>query len=88
MYAPLESQSNFGILRYYNQILLCFVSGDGQGDACEDDFDQDKISDLRDVCPEHSGITATNFTQYQVIKLDPKGTSQVDPQWEVLNKVL
>jgi len=57
----------------------------GQGDACRNDFDKDNHTDLRDACPENKFIYATNFTEYQTIKLDPEGTSQVDPHWMILD---
>eukprot|EP00794_Sanderia_malayensis_P010173 gene10173-11214_t len=55
----------------------------GQGDACKNDFDQDNVTDLIDACPENNKIYTTNFTRYQTIKLDPEGTSQVDPTWTI-----
>jgi len=39
------------------------------------------------VCPEDPGIYATNFKDYFHVMLDPIGSSQVDPEWEVLNDV-
>lgn len=61
--------------------------GNGIGDRCDPDFDQDGDA-ITDVCPENPNIQNTNFTEYDHIMLDPKGTSQVDPEWEVLNEVL
>ena len=59
----------------------------GQGDACKNDFDKDNVTDLLDACPENSQIITTNFTRYQTIKLDPEGTSQVDPHWKIRDEV-
>lgn len=59
----------------------------GVGDVCEDDFDNDAVMDLVDVCPESAEVTLTDFRAYQTVILDPEGDAQIDPNWVVLNQV-
>ena len=63
------------------------VSGNGVGDVCETDFDNDTIVDTIDVCPENAEVTQTDFREYQTVVLDPEGDAQIDPNWVVLNQV-
>lgn len=66
--------------------LFVFID-DGVGDVCESDFDQDKVIDRIDICPENAEITLTDFRAYQTVVLDPEGDAQIDPNWIVLNQV-
>jgi syndecan 4 len=65
-----------------------FQPGNGIGDVCEDDFDNDAVVDPLDVCPESAEVTLTDFRAYQTVVLDPEGDAQIDPNWVVLNQVL
>lgn len=62
-------------------------AGDGIGNVCENDFDNDTFSDVVDVCPENAEVTLTDFRTYQTVVLDPEGDAQIDPNWVVLNQV-
>jgi len=69
-------------------LSLCLsVPGDGVGDVCETDFDNDSVMDLYDACPESAEVTLTDFRAYQTVILDPEGDAQIDPNWVVLNQV-
>ncbi|MGH0179828.1 UNVERIFIED_CONTAM: hypothetical protein FKN15_002675 [Acipenser sinensis] len=58
----------------------------GVGDVCENDFDNDTVMDVYDVCPESAEVTLTDFRAYQTVVLDPEGDAQIDPNWVVLNQ--
>ncbi len=64
-----------------------WFTGDGIGNVCENDFDNDTFSDIIDVCPENAEVTLTDFRTYQTVVLDPEGDAQIDPNWVVLNQV-
>ena len=68
--------------------LASLCAGNGVGDVCEDDFDNDAVVDPLDVCPESAEVTLTDFRAYQTVVLDPEGDAQIDPNWVVLNQVL
>lgn len=73
------------------KVTICFdllVTGDGVGNLCENDFDNDTIIDSIDVCPENAEVTLTDFRAYQTVVLDPEGDAQIDPNWVVLDQVL
>ena len=39
-----------------------------------------------DNCPNNSRVAITDFNNFKTIALDPHGTSQSDPKWELRNK--
>lgn len=55
------------------------------GDVCDTDFDGDGAEDWRDNCPRNGQIRRSDFSNFSRVALDPEGTSQLDPEWEVLN---
>lgn len=75
------------LLHHKSAFTSLMHSGDGVGDICESDFDQDTVIDRIDVCPENAEITLTDFRAYQTVVLDPEGDAQIDPNWVVLNQV-
>ncbi len=64
--------------------LLSQFSGDGVGDACQDDQDGDGVADGDDVCPLNGRVTITDFTKFQLIDLQNSGGNI---QWVILNQV-
>ncbi|XP_017368963.1 thrombospondin-3 isoform X5 [Cebus imitator] len=78
----LPSGSGQGLREYPASLR----AGNGVGDVCEDDFDNDAVVDPLDVCPESAEVTLTDFRAYQTVVLDPEGDAQIDPNWVVLNQ--
>lgn len=89
--APNPDQIDSNRMFWLNLINLYFiylflVLDDGIGDLCEEDFDVDSIPNYLDNCPNNSKIQSTDFRTYQMVALDPSGSSQMDPNWIILNK--
>jgi len=80
----LYGHSLIGIFFLY---VYSLFAGNGIGDVCEDDYDDDKIIDYSDVCPENNQIHSTDFRTFFTVVLDPIGDSQIDPEWIILNDV-
>jgi hypothetical protein len=74
-----------GLIKFLMATFLKFnhFLGDGVGDACYDDNDNDKVGNLIDICPNNSRVWATDFRKYDTIALDPYGKTQEDPIWEI-----
>lgn len=64
---------------------MCFFVGDGVGDICQKDFDNDNTINSEDACPFDSKIQQTDFRNYEMVNLDPVGISQHDPEWIIKN---
>ena len=64
----------------------CLISsGNGIGDACENDKDGDGTPDNMDVCPEDPSIQKTDFSDFMEVMLEKSRT--VHPVWKVSNNV-
>lgn len=66
-----------------------FPSGDGVGNACEDDTDGDGVPDVMDVCPMNADIQKTDFRDSMPVLLspDPNGYTNRNPVWRINNNV-
>nr|XP_032519767.1 cartilage oligomeric matrix protein [Danaus plexippus plexippus] len=62
------------------------ANGDGVGNVCDNDFDGDNITNALDNCPNNSRIFRTDFRKYMTVRLDPEGTSQQDPRWQLAHE--
>lgn len=60
--------------------------GNGVGDVCENDKDGDGVIDIEDVCPENALISSTDFRKLDLVRLDPHGIAQLDPNWVVRHR--
>lgn len=70
------------------ECLVLFCLGNGVGDVCEDDFDNDVVVDFLDVCFESVEVIFIDFRVYQIVVLDFEGDVQIDLNWVVFNQVL
>ena len=62
-------------------------TGDGRGDACQDDWDNDGVPDSLDICPSNGDIFKTDFTHFSAIDLNPSPQSKIDPVWMIYDNV-
>ena len=65
--------------------LSYFVSVDGTGDVCENDFDGDGVVDAEDACPNNKEIKKANFNNYKTVKLSDNQASGSEKyaEWKV-----
>ena len=75
---------NWGVKGLTN---MYFLTGDGRGDPCQDDYDGDGTPDDQDVCPLNSLIHRTDFRRFQQVALSPNEGYPVLPKWMVDQKV-
>ncbi|XP_060555809.1 uncharacterized protein LOC132716530 [Ruditapes philippinarum] len=67
---------------YYSNVGQDDIDGNGVGDDCETDADGDTVIDKNDTCPHNPAISATSFSNYFTVDLDPS-VSAGEPYWEV-----
>lgn len=63
--------------------MFSHVSGGPAGDACMEDYDNDTIINRYDNCPNNSLVWTTDFRNHEMIPLDPEGSAQIDPIWQI-----
>ena len=84
---PQPLYSCFLMLKNYISINF-FASGDGRGDACEDDWDNDGVPDTKDICPSNSDVSKTDFSDFMPVSLNPNSQQyQVKPRWMIYGNV-
>ncbi|XP_039431473.1 cartilage oligomeric matrix protein-like isoform X1 [Culex pipiens pallens] len=87
-----EDRDNDGVLNGLDNCELIPNAGqedvnrNGIGDRCENDLDGDSIVDWKDNCPLNGAIKQADLRNFTTLSLDPKGTSQDDPYWEIRNQ--
>ena len=62
-------------------------AGDGVGDACQEDFDQDGVPDKDDNCPQNAKISHTDFTKSHMVLLGAPRDGDVQPLFRINEKV-
>ena len=83
-----NNQSDVDGKSILSQLCICYyieVLGDGKGDACQDDFDGDGVTDTEDNCPVNPHISRTNFTVYLNTSID--FSLSAAPEWIVTDQV-
>ena len=75
---------------YHNNYVIVIISflGDGRGDACEGDWDNDGVPDANDICPSNNDISKADFSDFMSVSLNPNSRrSQVNPRWMIYGNV-
>ena len=68
-------------------VLSLTHTGNGRGDPCDGDFDNDKVPDAEDPCPVDHHCTRTDFTKMITVELNPYESPSIPPVWVVDSSV-
>ena len=72
---------------YHNNYVIVIISfsGDGRGDACDGDWDNDGVPDANDICPSNTDVSKADFSDFTSVSLNPN--SRVNPRWMIYGNV-
>lgn len=64
-------------------VLSLTLTGNGLGDPCDGDFDDDKVPDAEDACPVNHHCTRTDFNRMIAVELNPFESPSTPAAWVV-----